>query len=271
MKQSPDPSDFDQLRKHVISLFPEQPDPPVVSLAQQEEELHSINRTIGGERFYFVVDMMNFEISQSGGIQRWLGYYEKEFTLKKYWGLVHPGLQKTAHAVFLQMANILCAGKFELAFMVQRYGSFTAIKHAKGHYLLVKRIAAVFQYDTKNRLTEYLNEFTIVGPYNGESLTPSFFTDKGEPETERSDIIMKKVLDNFLGMKVFSDRELQVARLLAYQPRISQRQIATILQVKPNAIDTYCKRFLTKARDYFHHDFRSALEAAIYLQKTGLL
>lgn len=271
MKQALDPADFDQLRKHVISLFPEQLDPPVVPASQQAEEIKSISRTIGSERFYFVVDMTSFEISQCGGIQRWLEYYEKEFTLKKYWGLVHPGLQKAAHAVFLQMANILCTGKFELAFMVQRYGSFTALKHARGHYLLLKRIAAVFQYDKNNRLTEYLNEFTIVGPYNGESLTPSFFTDNGQQETERGDIIMKKVMDNFLGMKVFSDRELQVARLLAYQPRISQRQIATTLQVTPNAIDTYCKRFLTKARDYFHHDFRSALEAAIYLQKTGLL
>lgn len=271
MKQSPDPSDFDQLRQYVISLFPEQPDPSVVPAAQQEEELQSISRTIGSERFYFVVDMTSFEISRCGGIERWLGYYEKEFTLKKYWGLVHPGLQKAAHAVFLQMASILCAGQFDLAFMVQRYGSFTALKHSRGHYLLLKRIAAVFQYDKNNRLTEYLNEFTIVGPYKGESLTPSFFTEKGEQETERGDIIMKKVMENFLGMKVFSDRELQVARLLAYQPGISQRQIAAILQVKPNAIDTYCKRFLTKARDYFHHDFRSALEAALYLQKAGLL
>jgi hypothetical protein len=271
MKHTPDPSDFDQLRKHVISLFPEQPDSPVVPAAQQEEEIHSISRTIGGERFYFVVDMTSFEISQSGGIQRWLGYYEKEFTLKKYWGLVHPGLQKAAHAVFLQMANILCTGKFDLAFMVQRYSSLTAIKHTKGHYLLLKRTASVFQYDTRNRLTAYLNEFTIIGQYNGEPLSPSFFTDKGEQETERGDIIMKKVLENFLGMKVFSVKELQVARMLVYQPGISQQQIADTLDVLPSTIVTYYRRFLQKAREYFHHDFSSALEAAIYLQKAGLL
>ncbi len=270
-KQAFDPSNFDQLRAHVISLFPEKLAPLAVTEHAQRQELESLSRTIGSERFYFVVDMTRFEISRSEGIQRWLGYYEKEFTLKKYWSLVHAGMQKPVHNVFVQMANILCPGRFELEFMVQRYSSLTAIRHHAGHYLLLKRTASVFQYDAENRLTEYLNEFTIIGEYNGESLSPSFFTDKGEQEAERGEIIMKRALESFLGMKIFSVNELHVARMLAYQPGISQAQIANILELKPNTVDTYYKRFLKKSRDYFHHDFSSVLDAALYLRKTGLL
>ena len=266
-----DPSDFDQLKSHVISLYPEKVAPVCVSSRQQMEELASLKRTIGSERFYFVVNMETFEITHSDGIQQWLNYFEKEFTLKKYWGLVHPGLQKLTHTVFVQMADILCQGKFKLEFMVQRYSSMTAIRHANGHYLLLKRTASVFQYDTENRLREYLNEFTIIGQYNGEPLAPSFFTNKGEQEKERGAIVMQQVIDSFLGLKIFSPNELQVARALVYQPGCTQKEIATMLGKSPHTIDTYCKRFLNKAREYFHHEFPNVNDAASYLHKNGLL
>lgn len=266
-----DPSDFNLLKKYVLSIFPEDPSPSVVSPARQEEEINSLKRTIGSERFFFVVDMKTFEISKIEGVQRWLGYYEKEFTLKKYWGLVHPGLQKATHSVFLQLCSVLCTGRFALEFMVQRYSSLTALRHHKGHYLLVKRTASVFQYDQDNRLTAYLNEFTIIGNYNGESLSPTFFTDKGEQEAERGELVMKKVLDNFLKLKVFSVNELHVARIIAYQHGIRQHEIAAILGKSIHTIDTYCKRFLKKSREYFHHEFSTVSDAAIFLQKAGLL
>jgi DNA-binding CsgD family transcriptional regulator len=215
--------------------------------------------------------MKTFEVTAMDGVQRWLGYYEKEFTLKKYWGLIHPGLQKATHGVFLQLCDILCSGKFSLEFMVQRYSSLTALKHYNGHYLLTKRTASVFQYDKKNRLLEYLNEFTIIGEYNGESLSPTFFTNKGEKEKERGDIVMQRVIENFLNLKVFSVNELHVARIVAYQQGVTQNEIAAILSKSPHTIDTCCKRFLKKAREYFHYDFANVTEAAIYLQKAGLL
>lgn len=271
MERNLNPSDFEQLKSYVISLFPEKINNYVVSQQLQKDEIISLKRTIGSQRFFFVVDMSTFEITHQAGIEQWLGYSEKDFTLKQYWKLVHPGLQKTAHTVFLQMIDILCKGQFKLEFMVQRYSSLTALKHYNGEYLLLKRTASVFQYDKENRLTEYLNEFTIVGKYGGEPLSPVFFTDKGEPEEERGKIVMQQVLQNFLGLKIFSVNEFHVARIIAYNPGITQKKIAEILSVSPNTIDTYCKRFLNKARAYFHHEFASVSEAAIYLQKNGLL
>lgn len=264
-------TDFDQLREQVIRLFPDELAPLKVKPEQQEAELSSLDGTIGSQRFYFVVDMINFEITRCQGVQRWLGHDEKDFSLKRYWKLVHPGNQVASHTVFLQMARILCAGKFELEFMVQRYGNLTALRHHKGHYLLCKRIASVFQYDAQNRLTEYLNEFTIVGPYKNEPLSPSFFTNTGEMEADRGRIILENVLANFVGMKLFSAQELQVARMLAYQPGITQQKLADQFHVTSNTINTYYKRFLNKARDHFQINFQNVQEAAVYLREAALL
>lgn len=271
MKNSLNPENFDALQEHIINLFTGTVDQPCVSKKEQENELASIGKTIGSQRFVFVVDMTTFEITYQEGIQRWLGYSEKEFSLKQYWRLVHPGMQKMSHAVFLQMADILCRGHFKLEFMVQRYSSLTALKHYNGEYVLLKRTAAVFQYDKANRLKEYLNEFTIIGKYNGEPLTPVFFNDNGKPEAERGAIVMRQVIEHFLGMKIFSVKELQVARMLAYDTGITQKSIAEALGRSPNTIDTYCKRFLRKARQFFHHEFISVSAAADYLKENGLL
>jgi DNA-binding CsgD family transcriptional regulator len=271
MKGYLNPEDFDALQEHVINLFPAVADQPCVSQKYQEKEISSISKTIGSQRFLFVVDMTTFEITYQEGIQRWLGYPENDFTLKQYWKLVHPGMQKMSHTVFLQMADILCRGQFKLEFMVQRYSSLTALKHYNGGYLLLKRTASVFQYDKANRLTEYLNEFTIIGKYNGEPLTPVFFNDNGKAEAERGAMVMRQVIEHFLGMKIFSVNELQVARMLAYNASITQKSIAEVLDRSPNTIDTYCKRFLRKARLFFHHEFISVTAAADYLKENGLL
>ncbi|HEU4575603.1 MAG TPA: hypothetical protein VFS36_11430 [Chitinophagaceae bacterium] len=266
-----DLTDFDLLKDYVTSLYPAEKIKPKVSLEKQETELRSLKQTIGSERFYFVVDLRQFEISDMAGVQKWLGYYEKEFTLRRYWTSLHPGLQKLSHAVFREMIQVVCTGSFKLEFMVQRYSSLVALKHYKGNYLLAKRTASVFQYDYHNRLLEYLNEFTIIGDYNGESLNPKFFTDKGENEKEKNKLIMDNVRKRFRELKVFSIGELQVARALAYNQLATQQEIAESLGKSPHTIDTYCKRFLKKARDYFHVNFSTVAEAAKYVRKAGLL
>ncbi len=264
-------SDFDALKNLVIQIFPPQLDKLCVTAQQQQLEIDSLKRTIGSERFFFVVDLVNFEMRDNFGIQRWLGYNEKEFNLKKYWAIVHPGRQKSMINVAIQLYNTLCTGKFVLEFMVQRYSSLVVLKHYKGHYLLAKKTSSVFQYDRQNRLTSYIDEFTLIGDYNGEALNPVFFNNRGEQEIERGGEIMRQVVEQFMGMKVFSPKELQTARRLAYEPGITQNQLAQEFTVAVSTIDTYCKRFLLKSREFFHHNFSTAAEAAAYLKKEGLL
>ena len=169
------------------------------------------------------------------------------------------------------MYEVLCKGAYKLEFMVQRFGTLTPLKHYKGHYLLVKKISSIFQYDVHNRLTAYLNEFTIVSDYGGEALNPNMYNSYGEKEIVKQEEIMKKVMESFSKMKVFTVSELQVIRKLAYNPDVTQAKIASELGLSINTIDTYYKRFLEKARGFFCENFHTVHEAALRLKKEGLL
>jgi hypothetical protein len=140
-----------------------------------------------------------------------------------------------------------------------------ALKHQKGHYLEVKKIASVFQYDKKNRLRAYLNECTILR--NSMTLTnvnPRILdNDKGYfSENEK---LFGLIVQDFLSLKFFSLREIQFAEILVYSPGIKLPDIANQFNVSINTIETYSKRFLTKARQVFDNEFSSSLEAATFL------
>jgi hypothetical protein len=265
------PHDFTSLKSHVTALFDTLPVHFAVSETIQRQEIQLLQQTLGSGRFFFVVDLVNFEITEKHGIQRWLGYGEKEFNLKEYWNIIHPGKQKSLIAVAVQLYNSVCTGKYKLEYLVQRYGSQIALKHYNGKYLLFQKISSVFQYDRHNRLTHYMNEFIRLGEYENEPLRPFFFTSSGDEEKERGGEVLQKTMEQFMGMKVFSPKELQVARMLAYTPTLKQGEIATAMAASPHTIDTYCKRFLNKARDYFHYNFASVTDAAVHLKKEGLV
>jgi DNA-binding CsgD family transcriptional regulator len=173
--------------------------------------------------------------------------------------------------IALNLYNSLCKGNYVLNFMVQRYSSLVALKHYKGHYVLANKISSIFQFDVNNRLTACLHEFTIINDeFNGEALGPKFFKANGENE-ERGAEILQKAVEHFLALKVFSPKEIQVARKIAYQPGITQKQVADQLEISVGDLHQYYGRFLKKARDFFHHEFNNTLDAALYLKKEGLL
>lgn len=265
---------FDNLRAQVLSLFGKEYNQIklVVSPSEQKKEIGCLKETLGSERFFFVVDLLNLEIREIHGMQRWLGYSEKEFSLKQYLDeVIYPGQRLSLSLVASHVFNDYCKGIYSLKFMVQRFASRLTLRHYNGRYLLTKRTASVFQYDTKNRLTAYLNEFTIIGDYDGEPLEPKLHTSYSERETDKERDIMQKVCDSFQEMKIFGVRELQIARKIAYNPQITRAQISEDLNISITTIETYYRRFLTKARDLFLEDFPSVFAAATYLKKEGLL
>ncbi len=266
--------DFDTLKDEVLSFFKEDHSTlvKVVPLEKQQHEVDLLKETLGSERFFFVIDLLNFEIQEVYGIQKWLGYSEKEFSLKQYWNQVmHPSRKQSLLLIARQLYETLCKGAYPLEFMVQRFASLTPLKHYNGHYVLAKKTSSTFQFDTGNRLTAYLNEFTIIGEYNGEALQPRMINANGEKETEKEKEIMQKAIACFLKMKVFTVNELQCIRKLAYNPDITQAEIANELNLSPHTVDTYYKRFLIKSRDFFSKEFRSVLDAALHLRHEGLL
>lgn len=263
--------DYSFFKEQILAIIPPQPIAFAVTIEQQQKEINSLKETLGSRRFFFVTNLENYEVQHPHGIQRWLGYSEKDFTMKKYQDILHPGRKKAVMMIAMHLYKTLCTGQYTLNFMVQRYSSLVALKHYKGHYVLANKISSIFQYDKNNCLTACLHEFTIIkNEYNGEPLGPAFFTSKGENE-ERGIEILQKTIEQFLQMKVFSPNEIQVARKIAYEPGIKQSQIAESLGISVDDLHQYYSRFLKKAREFFHHDFNNTTEAAIYLKKEGLL
>jgi hypothetical protein len=263
--------DYPVFKSHVLSLIPPQPIQYAVSHEQQQKEITSLKETIGSRRFFFVTNLENYEIEQPHGIERWLGYSERDFSMKKYLNILHPGRKKAVQMIALHIYNTLCVGTYTLNFMVQRYSSLIALKHYKGHYVLANKTSSIFQYDINNRLTACLHEFTIINDeYDGEPLGPKFFTSAGDDDARGIEILQKAV-EHFLQLKVFSPKELQVARKIAYQPGIKQKQLADLLDIPVDDLHQYYGRFLKKARDFFHLQFSNTVEAALYLKKEGLL
>ena len=62
MAIKPNLTDFDTLKNSVTTLFPANLDKLAVTFQQQQVEIESLKRTIGSERFFFVVDLVGFEI-----------------------------------------------------------------------------------------------------------------------------------------------------------------------------------------------------------------
>lgn len=271
-------TDFDDLRAFVLNLYNEDYSKlkPVIPEEKQLGEIDLLKETIGGRRFFFVIDMVNFKMMHCHGVQKWLGYSEKEFTLKKYWdSVVHPGAKRSLLLLVKKMYEMLSTGHFPLEFMVQRFSTKLPVKARNGKYLLTLKTSSIFQYDEKNRLLAYLDEFTIIGDYNDEPGTePVIYNTKGEIETAKVSEILQKVQEQFQRMNVYSLAELQIARKLAYSPEVTQAELAGQFECSVHTIKTLYKRFLFKTREFFNKnedEIPTMLDAVMFLKKEGLL
>ncbi|MHA4844531.1 hypothetical protein ACX0G7_10225 [Flavitalea antarctica] len=242
-----------------------------VSTLDQQREIGLLKQTMNNERFFFVVNLMDFELEEINGVSRYLGYSERDFTFKRYWnGVIHPG-KEALKLLARQMYEILCSGQYPLEFMVQRFTSMVPLKHSNGHYILTKKTSSVFQYSSDNRLLSYIDEFTIIGDYNGEPLNPRMWFDYNEKDSTLKKQMLSNIMKDFEGMKIFAAKEFQIARKIAYNPNITPAELAQEFELQPSSINTYYKRFLEKARDYFQMEFESMSDAAKYLRRECIL
>lgn len=268
--------DFEKHKRFVLSLFDEDHSKIkyVVTKEEQQRELGLLAETLKREdRFYFVVNLLDFEIQGPPcGIQKWLGYPEKGFTMQFYINqLIHPSRKVLLSLIAEQMFTRLCKGTYPLKFVSQRFSSLVPIRHYDGHYILTRKTSSVFQYDHKNRLIAYLDEFTRVSDFNKESSNLMMYTMDGENEMAFQKKIMEEVLSQFLGMEAFTPKQIEIARLLAYNENITKSEISEKLNRSVNTIDTHYKQFIDTARQHFKIHFHTVQEAAVYLHKEGLI
>ncbi len=253
-----------------VARLPNDNDNKRVHIKRQEAELRSLKATLHNERFFLVIDLHEMEVSHRGGINQWLGYSDKDFDFYTYLKIIHPHHLNVHTITSKAMLDGLNKGEIKLEFMKHRYNSLIALKHYKGHYLLCKRMACVFQYNKKNQLTEYINEFTILGEFREEA-----FTVKSASDKEENEILLTRLLEtakqNFEKMKVFSETQLQMLRVYAYNRETSVEQTAQIFRVKKNTTLTHNKRIIESAEDFFAKKFASAREVAEHLKLAELL
>lgn len=273
-------TDFKDLRKFVLNLYSQYPSgyTSAVTDEMQTREINYLKETLRDERFFFVVDMPNFEICHCHGVQQWLGYSEKDFTLSKYWNnVVHPGSKKSLLLFIKNMYSSLSSGAHPLKFMVQRFSSKIVLKHANGDYLQFKKTSSIFQHDTQNRLLAYMDEFTKIGEFREDTSTePRIYNAFGGRETEKEKEFLEKAMKDFENMGLYALPELETGRILAYYPEKKPAEIAIQLgpNVHPKSAETWKKRFLEKTRKFFNkskQEMSTAVDAALFLRNEGLL
>jgi hypothetical protein len=244
---------------------------PVVKKEQQLKQLELLHETISNETFYFVFNLLTCELENVLGVERWLGYSNREFTLSHYLDCINPAQSIQFNMIARCMYQSLCKSTFKLRFSTQRYISLVALKHYNGEYIVFKKTTSVFQYDDKNRLLAQLNEFNKIGIYDGTPLMPRIFEMDGFQKNDFEQMVFKMAMESFMEKKFFSDKEFTILKYYALNDTCNSKDLANLLNVKVSTIDTFNKRILDKARHTFTHPFSNAREVALYLKKERIL
>ncbi|HRH48401.1 MAG TPA: hypothetical protein PLP23_06610 [Panacibacter sp.] len=252
-------------------LLPELSYKKAVSEEQQKKEIDLLKETIHYERFFFVLNLHQMEIEKAHGVQKWLGYPDKTFTVQKLLQIIHPHHLAAHHISATVLIEGLMKGDWPVEFMKYRFASSVALQHANGTYLLCKRLNSVFQYDLPGRrLLEYISEFTIVGEYKEQPATARLVTENGDKLDWMAEV-MQRLKDAFENRNLFGSQELRILRKYAYKPDLSTAELARSFKVKDSTIGTHNKRILDKAEQLFKIRFTTASKVAAFLREQGLI
>ena len=261
-----------ELKELLQTLLPAQEKyPPVILQEEQEAKLDILRASGSPEHFHFVFDLLGCKLEGVYGVDKALGYPDKEFTVSRYLSCVHPGQSIQFNMIAHAMYHLLCRGVFKLHFLTDSYISLVALRHYSGDYYVFKKTTSIFQYDAKNRLLSQLNEFTRVDVYEHSPLKPRILEMAGMQREEFENRVFAMTFKSFAAKKFFSGRQLEVLRYYAADASVTTRRLADLLEVGTNTINTYNKRILVKAKEIFSHPFSEARDVASYLRKERIL
>lgn len=252
------------------SLLPLSEYTKVVSLEEQQKEIQLLKETIHFERFFFVLNLHDLKLEEVHGVEKWLGYSDKDFTILKFLQIIHPSHLEAHYLTASVIIGGLMRGDWQVEFMKHRYITSIALRHNKGHYLLFKRLASVFQYDDQHRLLEYVNEFTFVNEYKEEPYVIQAHNDDGSKLIWFQDVL-ERTRKAFENKNFFTFQELRILRKFAYIPKISAAEIAHAFKIKESTVITHKKRILAKAEQLFLKEFQTVKQLADYLKEQGLI
>jgi DNA-binding CsgD family transcriptional regulator len=255
---------------------------PTVSAEEQAVELASLQNVLQYDRhrqhFFCVINLKDFTLEHIHSIDKCLGY--ADFDMFQYIDSLHkeslPVIMKIAEAS-IQLLN-----KDAVQFLSPKLVAYVAIRHAKGHYLYVKRILSPWQINANGQVTAYLNESTIIKEYDGaayqvtiqgvtnptekEGLLRKEVSEKIEAEASPTQRFEEKALP-------FTVTDIRLARLLHYhQPRLDNKDIAKKLNVTESTLVTYRRDLMQRASNYFKEkSFHDSADVAKYLYEMYII
>ncbi|MDB5225940.1 MAG: hypothetical protein JWN78_133 [Bacteroidota bacterium] len=245
----------------------------VIPESQHKEDVSQMKKNLKNEYFFFVVNLAKHKIEHAHGISRWLGYPDNSFTFKNYIYIMHPSQYMTLGKIGGNILQTLFKHDYDIKYLTHRFISNTVLKHADGNYLLFKRISSPWQWDKNKKLSAYLNEFYLLGAYDGETFNPrsaNVHNTHGVESTVESDV-RETIRNNSEEYLPFTTQQYRILRILAYNPELKEDEVGSILSISVNTVHTHAKNILPLARDYFSRPFSTTKEVASFIRKEGLL
>ena len=108
-------------QQQAARLLPEAGYTHMVPEINQLEELELLKPTLRYDRFIFVLDLHNMRIKHVYGLEKLLGYRDKEFTLLKFLQIIHPAHFLTHNLSATAMIEGLMRGEWPVEFIKHRY------------------------------------------------------------------------------------------------------------------------------------------------------
>jgi hypothetical protein len=235
-------------------------------------EIESLSETIRFQRFFSVVDLHTQSIIFPAGISQWLGYDDNNFSFSFYSSIIHPNHLEAILLLSMSIFELVKNWKVEIAFMKEKYTIDMALRHADGHYVLVRRTLSCWDFDVNTKMpTAYLNEFSILENYEEEyspGIRPRITDLHNSRIKDFEAFIREKSFDTLEKKKKFSVQELRILRKYAYNQELNSKDIAVAFKITNATVDTHHRRIITKFNNIYPSCMlKSAKEIAQFLRK----
>lgn len=243
---------------------------PTIMEEEQAKILKKLEESTIRGKFSFVIDGITAKTKHCLGIERWLGYPDKTFSLQQYLEINHP-----AHGIAYWMYGSCLWDFLKVHKEIVRFYDVTAVfnlalKHANGKYLLCSCDATFFQISASGIVTEFCYEFTVLKDFDGEDFSIKFFDNTGY----RNDLLVilnKAKKEKFKSIKLFSEQEMRILNRYAYNENSNSKSIAASFKIDKKTVLKHNTNILDKAETFFFKRFDSAKNFALYLKKIELI
>ncbi len=240
----------------------------LISESMQQQDLDLLSSLIHLEIFYFVFDIPTFSITQTGGLDNWLGYKQQSFTLESEINELHPGLKDVHHLIIKYLLEKACHGDKYFEYMQSRFIIHHAMRHQiTNQYWYIKRAITPFQLTKDKKVSAYLNRCTLIGPYNNEPMVFRFYDSNPDWEPE----LKKHIKSNAPDVLPFTRSEYNILREYGIRPYLTAEELAQKLDISKATINIFKSRILAKARAYTGMPIHDMKACAVFFREMGMV